>query len=126
MCQHPWLDLQLERWGDWVRHDSGLGYGGCVLGVPRRSSDGDALDDDDGLRLERAVAALPANLVRALKLRYIADLPNNLAAERLRINERTYRRWLQRAKSILASGTLASPPPLRGRDARFLDKFPAT
>ncbi len=109
MCKTSQVDDQLETWGDWVRRDSGLGYGRSVL-APRRAAAGDPGGDDDTmLRLDAAVAALPNALAQVMKQRYLARSPNRVAAGKLGICERTYRRRVQSAHEHLAE-LLAGDP----------------
>lgn len=113
------LDRLLARWGEWVRHDERIGYRGSPLGrvIRRRAREtlsggscaitpaiDDIIGDDQALAVERAVGALPNTLRTVLKMRYVEQLPNIIAAGRLRVSVSTLGRYLRHAHCLLASG----------------------
>lgn len=105
--QIEWVHQELVNWGEWSRMDTNtIGKYKCPLErlIKRRAAELKEItsaSNQDGtpnehraMRVDSALAQIPPILQSVAKLKYIAEVTNQLGSQRLKVSKPTFERWV--------------------------------
>lgn len=105
--QIEWVHEELVNWGEWSRRDTlTVGKYKCPLAhlIKRRaeelrevttaSNQDGTPNENRAMRVDSALAQVAPILQSVAKLKYIAEVTNQIGSQRLKVSEPTFKRWV--------------------------------
>lgn len=102
------LDNLLDRWRDWSSDAAQTGFKTRTIehqlmieGAVTRTTGSQVKEDPDCEKLDAAVSAMPTQMHKAVKLKFLFGFTNKDAAEALKMAIPTYKSLIQRCRAWL-------------------------
>jgi len=102
------LDILFDRWRDWSSDGEQTGYKTKTIeyqlmteGAVTRSTGSNVKEDPDCEKLDAAISAMPKQMHKAVKLKFLFGFTNKDASKALKMPLPTYKSLIQRCRAWL-------------------------
>ena len=102
------LDILFDRWRDWSSDGSQTGFKNKTIeyqlmtqGVVTRSTGSNVKEDPECEKLDAAISAMPKQMHKAVKLKFLFGFTNKDASKELKMPLPTYKSLIQRCRAWL-------------------------